>query len=129
MDLFQQGNVFAFNMMSKFVITFFSKEQAPLNFMDAVIICSDFEAQENKACHCFHCFPNYLLWSDGTVCHDLSFLNVGFWARTLAGNLMGSFFYLYLFIYLAGNLMGSFIYSYLFIYLLPPPTICRILVP
>ena len=45
MDLFQQGNVFAFNMMSKFVITFFSKEQAPLNFMAAVTICSDFEAQ------------------------------------------------------------------------------------
>ena len=30
----------------------------------------------NKVCHCFHCFPIYLLWSDGTRCHDLSFLNV-----------------------------------------------------
>ena len=29
-------------------------------------------------CHCFHCFPIYLLWSDGTRCHDLSFLNVEF---------------------------------------------------
>ena len=28
--------------------------------------------------HCFHCFPIYLLWSDGTECHDLSFLNVEF---------------------------------------------------
>jgi len=27
-------------------------------------------------CHCFHCFPIYLPWSDGTRCHDLSFLNV-----------------------------------------------------
>ena len=26
--------------------------------------------------HCFHCFPIYLPLSDGTRCHDLSFLNV-----------------------------------------------------
>ena len=26
--------------------------------------------------HCFHYFPIYLPWSDGTICHDLSFLNV-----------------------------------------------------
>ena len=25
--------------------------------MSVVTICSDFGAQENKACHCFHCFP------------------------------------------------------------------------
>ena len=24
----------------------------------AVTICSDFGAQENKVCHCFHCFPS-----------------------------------------------------------------------
>ena len=24
-------------------------------FMAAVTICSDFAAQENKVCHCFHC--------------------------------------------------------------------------
>ena len=29
----------------------------------------DFGAQENKICHCFHCFPIYLPWSDGTGCH------------------------------------------------------------
>ena len=28
--------------------------------MAAVTICSDFEAQENKVCHRFHCFPIYL---------------------------------------------------------------------
>ena len=49
-----------------------------LNFMAAVTICSDFGAQDNKVCHCFHCFPIYLPWSDGTRCHDLGFLNVGF---------------------------------------------------
>ena len=31
--------------------------------MTAVTICSDFGAQENKVCHCFHCFPIYLSWS------------------------------------------------------------------
>ena len=31
---------------------------------------------KNKVWHCFHCFPIYSPWSDGTRCHDLSFLNV-----------------------------------------------------
>ena len=39
---------------------FSSKEQASFNFMAVVTICSDFGAQENKVCHCFHCFPIYL---------------------------------------------------------------------
>ena len=46
--------------------------------MAAVTICSNFGAQKNKVCHCFHCFPIYLPWSDGTGCHDLSFLNFVF---------------------------------------------------
>ena len=49
----------------------FSKEQAPFNFMTATTICSDFEAQEKKICHCFHCFPIYLLQSEGSICRDL----------------------------------------------------------
>ena len=44
--------------------------------MAAVTICSDFGAQENKVSHCFYCFPIYLPWSDGTRCHNFSFLNV-----------------------------------------------------
>ena len=55
-----------------------SKEQGYFNFIAAVTICSDSKTQENKACHCFHCLPTYLPWSDGTRCHDLSFLNVEF---------------------------------------------------
>ena len=43
------------------------------NFMAAVIVLGDSGAQENKNCHCFHCFPVYLPWSDGTGSHDLSF--------------------------------------------------------
>ena len=46
--------------------------------MAAVTICSDFGAHQNKVSHCFHGFPIYLPWSDGTGCHDLSFLNVEF---------------------------------------------------
>ena len=39
--------------------------------MAAVTICSDFGAQKNKVWHCFHCFPIYLPWSDGTGCHEV----------------------------------------------------------
>ena len=48
------------------------------NFMAAVTICSDFRAPQNKVSHCFHCFPIYLPWSDGTRCHDLSFWMLSF---------------------------------------------------
>ena len=67
-----------FNMLSRFVIAFLPRSKSLLNFMAAVLICSDFEAQESKICHCFLFFPFYLPWSDGTRCHDLSFLNVDF---------------------------------------------------
>ena len=58
--------------------SFPTKEQLSSNFMAAVTICSDFRAQEVEICHCFHLFPFCLLWSDGTGCHDLSFLNIEF---------------------------------------------------
>ena len=46
--------------------------------MAAVTICSDFGAQENKICHCFHIFC--LPWSDGAWCLDLNFFfNVEFY--------------------------------------------------
>ena len=66
------------NMLSKVGHNFSSKEEASFNFMAEVTICSDFGAPKNKVCHCFHCFPMYLPWSDGIRCHDLSFLNVEF---------------------------------------------------
>ena len=65
-----------FNMLSRLVINFPSKEQASFNFMASITIHSDFGAQKNKIWHCFHCFPIYFPWSDGTRCHDLRFLNV-----------------------------------------------------
>ena len=64
-------------MLSRLVINFSSKEQAFFNFMAAVTICSDLGAPpKNKVCHCFHCFPIYFPWSDGTRRHNLSFQNV-----------------------------------------------------
>ena len=41
-----------FNMLSR-LVNFSSKEQVSFNFMAVVTICSDFVAQNNKACHCF----------------------------------------------------------------------------
>ena len=46
--------------------------------MVAVTICSDFGVQENKVCHCFHCFPICLPWSNGIRCHNLSFWMLNF---------------------------------------------------
>ena len=66
-----------FNVLSRLVIAFLPRSKC-LNFMAAVTICSDFGVLQNKVWHCFHCFAIYLLWSDETECHDLSFLNVEF---------------------------------------------------
>ena len=45
--------------------------------MAAITICSDYGANpQNKVSHCLHCFPLYNPCSNGTRCHDLSFLNV-----------------------------------------------------
>ena len=48
-----------FNTLSRFVIAFLPRTKS-LNFMAAVTVRSDFGAQENKICHCFHFFPFYL---------------------------------------------------------------------
>ena len=64
-----------FNMLSRFVITFLPRSKRLL-FMAAITIWSDFGAQKSKIWHYFHCFPIYFPWSDGTRCHNLSFLNV-----------------------------------------------------
>ena len=46
--------------------------------MAAVTICNDYGAQENKVCHCFHHFPIYLPWRDGTGCHGHCFWILSF---------------------------------------------------
>ena len=66
------------NILSSLVITFLPRSKrlliSWLQSPSGVIL----EPSQNKVCHCFHCFPIYLPQSDGTRCHDLSFLNVEF---------------------------------------------------
>ena len=52
-----------FNMLSKFAIAFLPRSKCLFNFMATVIIHSDFGAQEDKVCHCFHRFPS--------ICHEV----------------------------------------------------------
>ena len=67
-----------FNMLSRLVIAFLPRRKrlliSWLQLPSAVIL----EPPQSKISHCFHCLPVYLPWSDGTGCHDLSFLNVEF---------------------------------------------------
>ena len=65
-----------FKTLSKFVIAFLPRSKCLLILWLQSTVCSDFEAKENKVCHCFHCFPIYLPCCDGTRCHDLCFLNI-----------------------------------------------------
>ena len=57
--------------------------------MAAVTICSDFGAQKNKVWHCFHCFPIYFPWSDGTgyVTKPVHLKwEINFWRTPFSGN-------------------------------------------
>ena len=65
-----------FNMLSRLVITFLLRSKylliSWLQSPSAMIL----QPPQNRVSHCFHCYPIYFPWSDGTRCHDLSFLNV-----------------------------------------------------
>ena len=63
------------NMLSRLVITFLPRSKHLLISWLQFTICSDFGAPKNKVWHCFHWFPIYFPWSDGTGCHDIHFLN------------------------------------------------------
>ena len=69
-----------FNMPSGLVIAFLPRSKrlliSCLQLLSAVIL--EPPNPQNKVSHCFHCFPIYLTWSDGTRCHDISILNVEF---------------------------------------------------
>ena len=64
------------NMLSTLVIAFLPRTKCLLiswlQSPSSVIL----EAPPNKVCVCFHYFPIYLPWSDGTRCHHLHFLNI-----------------------------------------------------
>ena len=51
-----------FNMLSRFVTVLLPGE-ALKDFLAAVTVHSDFGAQENIICHCFHFFPS--------ICHEV----------------------------------------------------------
>ena len=74
MDLVSKVMSLLFNMLSSLVIAFLPRNKhlliSGLQSLSAVIL----DPPQNKVWHCFHCFPGYLPWSDGTRCHDLSFL-------------------------------------------------------
>ena len=63
-----------FNKLSRLVITFLPRSKhlfiSWLQPSEVIL-----EPPQNKICHCF---PIYFPWSDGTRCHDLTFLNVEF---------------------------------------------------
>ena len=65
------------NMLSRLIIAFLPRSKCLLiswlQSPSAVIL-----EPPKIVCPCFHCFPIYLSWNDGTGCHDLSFLNVEF---------------------------------------------------
>ena len=65
------------NMLSRLVIIFLSRSKhlliSWLQSPSAVTL-----EPPKIVWHCFHCFPIFFPWSDGTRCHDLSFLNVDF---------------------------------------------------
>ena len=71
-----------FNILSRLVITFLPRikclwiswVQSP----SAVIL----EPKKIKSV-CFHCFPIYLPWSDGTRCHDLHFFECSLVVHTV----------------------------------------------
>ena len=67
-----------FTMLSRLVKAFLPRSKHLLIAWLQATICSDSGAPKTKVSHYFHCFPIYLLWSNGIQCHDLSFLNTGF---------------------------------------------------
>ena len=68
-----------FNTLSRFVIAFLPRsERLLISWLQSPF--SVILEPKKIVSHCFHCLPIYLLWSDGTGCHDVHFLNAAFWA-------------------------------------------------
>ena len=67
-----------FNMLSRLVIAFLPRSKHLLISWLESPSAVTLKPPQNKISHYFHYIPNYLPWSDGTGCHDFSFLNVEF---------------------------------------------------
>ena len=86
--------------------------------MAGVTICSEFGAQKNKVCYCFHCFPIYLAWSDGTGTLLLFQWSSGCWQFDLW--FLCLFFLSFLFFFLR---FGSSFYMF---FPPPGPALCKL---
>ena len=64
-----------FNMLSRLDITFLPRSKRLLISWLQSPSAVNLDPQK-IVWHCFHCFPIYFPWSDGTGCSDLRFLNV-----------------------------------------------------
>ena len=67
------------NILSRLVIAFLPRSKHLLVSWLQSPFTVILEPKKTKS-HCFHCFPTYLPWSDGTGCHDLCFFNVETWS-------------------------------------------------
>ena len=67
-----------FSMLSRLVTAFLPISKHILILWPQSPSAVILEPPKYQLCHCFHCFPIYLPWSDRTGCHDLCFLNVEF---------------------------------------------------
>ena len=74
MGLCHQIMSLLFNTSSRFVIAFLPRSKHLL--ISWLQSPSSVISEPKKICHCFYFSLFYLPWSDGTRCHDLSFLNV-----------------------------------------------------
>ena len=65
---FRQQNYVCFLIHCLSCHNFASKKKVSFNFIAVVTILSDFGAQENKICHCFHFSPS--------ICHEVMGVDV-----------------------------------------------------
>ena len=71
-DFFEESNVSAFNMLSRFIIAILPRIKGLLISWLLSPSTLALELKKTKP-HSFHFLLIYLSWSDGTGCHDLSF--------------------------------------------------------
>ena len=99
-----------FNILSRLVITFLPRITLLLTSWLQSPSAVIFGAQQNKVCHCFHCFPIYSPWSDGAEYHDLKFSEC--WA-------FSQLFHSPLSLSSRGSLVHQFTYPNRYLYFLP----------
>ena len=64
-----------FNRLSRFVTAFLARSKGLLMSWLHPPSAEMLEPKRIKVCHCLHCFPIYLPWSDGARCQSMIFKN------------------------------------------------------